>query len=124
MGQKYLTAILLAGFAGFAVPASAQQAVGSYCTSITQNDKSASDGYRLTDAGSILRQDRANFHKFRDPDRGDEPDRTFTTAKARASIPAMLSAGDTDRATLRDIVRGNPKICVDIYRHSIYVYEN
>lgn len=127
MGSKRIAAILLAGFAGFAGfagPAGAQQIVDSYCTSITENDKSASDGFQLTDAGSILRQDRANFHKFGYRDRGDESDRTFATTKARSRIPAMLAAGDTDRRTLRMIVRGSPHICVDIYRRSISVYEN
>ena len=124
MRTSHIVVIVLAPLIGTAGPASAQQAVDSYCTSITENDKVASDGYELSDAGSILRQDRANFHKFGYRDRGDQSDRTFQSAKARARIPAMLAAGDTDRGTLRDIVRGTPRVCVDIYRRSISVYEN
>ena len=82
------------------------------------------DGFELTDAGSILRQDRANYHKFGYRDRGDQGDRTFGSANARALIPAMLDRGDTDASVLRQIVRGTPSVCVWIFPDHIYVYEN
>ena len=105
-------------------PASAQAIVDEYCTRISENDKSASDGFPLTDAGSILRQDRANYHKFGVRDAGDEGDGTFGSAAARARIPSMLDNGDTDGAVLRRIVSGTPRICVEIYPRRIFVYLN
>lgn len=109
----------------WAQPGFAQGAVqDSYCTQISQNDKYASDGYPLRDAGSILRQDRANYHRFGLRDPGDERDATFRSSAARERIPAMLDRGNTDQSILRRIVRGTPSICVDIYRRSIDVFLN
>lgn len=106
-----------------ALPAAAQRGVlDEYCTTISENDKLASDGFALTDAGSIIRQDRANYHKFGFRDAGDQGDRTFRSTGARAKIPAMLERGDSERATLRQIVRGTPHICVEIYARSLTVY--
>jgi hypothetical protein len=112
--------LLIAGFGS----AQADMIEDSYCTHITENDKSASDGFILKDAGSILRQDRANYHKFGYRDAGDEGDSTFQTTGARARIPALLDAGDTEASVLRQIVRGTPSVCVEIYPDNIYVYMN
>ena len=115
--------LLVAGLA-LASPAAAQGIVDEFCTTITENDKSASDGFQLTDAASILRQDRANFHKFGYRDRGDQDDSTFGSSSARAQIPAMLDNGQTDPGVLRAIVRGTPRICVEVYPGYLYVYVN
>lgn len=112
----------MVGLAIVAPPAAAQGPVDEYCTTITENDKSASDGYRLGDAASILRQDRANYHKFGFRDRGDQGDRTFGSADARARIPAMLDGGNNDPSVLRQIVAGTPRVCVWIFPSHIYVY--
>jgi hypothetical protein len=107
------------------LPVSAQGALrDAYCTQISENDKFASDGFPLTDAGSILRQDRANYHRFGQRDPGDQRDSTFRSSGARERIPAMLDRGNTDRRVLRRIVRGTPYVCVDIYRRSIDVFLN
>lgn len=99
------------------VAASAQsQPITVYCTTISENDKSASDGFALTDAGSILRQDRANFHKFGYRDAGDESDRYFTSTGNRAKLPGLLAAGVTERSVLNKIVRGTPHVCVSVYK--------
>ena len=114
-----LSAALLLG-----TPALAQGIVDEYCTRIGQNDKSASDGFRLTDAGSILRQDRANYHKFGLRGAGDQGDGTFGSTAARARIPSLLDNGNTDRSVLRRIVDGTPNICVEIYPRKLFVYMN
>lgn len=119
----FASALLAAGLVS-ASPAAAQGIVDEYCTRISDNDKFASDGFELTDAGSILRQDRANFHKFGIRDRGDEDDGTFGTASARASIPALLDNGQTARNVLREIVRGTPRVCVEVYPRYLFVYLN
>tara|TARA_R110002020_G_scaffold312273_1_gene527769 strand:- start:33 stop:407 length:375 start_codon:yes stop_codon:yes gene_type:complete len=124
MKAMYLVAVGFAGLVSLAAPALAQGVVDEYCTSISENDKTASDGFELTDAASILRQDRANYHKFHVRDRGDQGDRTFASAGARAKIPAMLDSGDSDASVLRKIVRGTPSVCVWIFPDHLYVYEN
>ncbi|UJW84650.1 hypothetical protein [Devosia sp. SL43] len=111
-------------FAIFAAaqPAMAQSPIDSYCAQISDNDKFASDGYALSDAGSILRQDRANFHRFGTPDAEDYGDSTFDSSSAREKIPAMLDAGEIEPGLARDIVRGYPYVCVDVYPRFLTVY--
>ena len=93
-----------------------------YCTRISENDKFASDGYQLSDAASILRQDRANFHKFAMADDEDQGDNSFASTQARARIPALLDNGDSDQGILNSIVNRTPFVCVEIYRDYMYVY--
>lgn len=120
-----IVAIALTVAAGqllLATPASAQSVVDDYCTRISENDKVASDGYQLSDAASILRQDRANFHKFGLADDEDEGDNSFASTQARARIPALLDNGDSDQGILNSIVNRTPFVCVEIYRNYMYVY--
>ena len=112
-------------FASFAIaqPALAQSApIDGYCAQISDNDKYASDGFQLTDAGSILRQDRANYHRFGTPDADDYGDNSFDTVAARERLPSMLDNGFIEPYIAREIVRGYPYVCVDIYRNSLTVY--
>ncbi|MBC7282292.1 hypothetical protein [Hoeflea sp.] len=113
---------VVAGHLVLAVPASAQSVQDEYCTRISQNDKFASDGYQLSDAASILRQDRANFHKFGMADDEDQGDNTFSSTQARARIPALVDNGDSDQGILNSIVNRTPFVCVEIYRNYMYVY--
>ncbi|WAP69504.1 hypothetical protein [Jiella pelagia] len=119
-----LGAALFAAGLSAASPAAAQGIVDEYCARISDHDKVASDGFQLSDAASILRQDRANYHKFNDSDNEDAGDRTFRSAGARARIPALLDNGQTEQSTVREIVRGNPYVCVEVYPKYIYVYVN
>jgi hypothetical protein len=114
-------ALAVATFAT-AQPTFAQTPIDSYCAQISDNDKVASDGYPLTDAASILRQDRANFHRFGIADENDYYDDIFTSADARENIPAMYDNGNIEDGLTREIVRGYPYICVDIYQRSLTVY--
>jgi hypothetical protein len=103
-------------------PAQAQSPIDGYCAQISDQDKYASDGFELTDAGSILRQDRANFHRFGTADADDYGDSVFTSTSARENIPAMLDAGEIEPGLAREIVRGYPYVCVDIYPRFLTVY--
>ena len=115
MNYRLVTATLvLAGGIGFAETALAQ-ASDSYCATISQNDKFASDGFQLDDPASIIRQDRANYHRFGIRDFGDEGDSTFRSPQARERIPAMIDAVGIEPAVARAILNGTPDICVDIY---------
>lgn len=58
--------------------------VTSYAAYISAQDLRASDGYPLTEIRQILRQDRANLHRFGRPDPYDEWDGFFGSADNRA----------------------------------------
>lgn len=117
-----VTALGLAAIAT-AQPAFAQSApIETYCAQISDHDKYASDGFHLTDAGSILRQDRANFHRFGTPDADDYANSVFTSTAARERIPAMVDNGMIEPGLARQIVRAYPYVCVDIYRNFLNVY--
>lgn len=114
---------LAAGFvlAPTAAPA-ADQYLGTYVAQLSQNDHYASDGYPLSTAAQIVRQDRANFHRFGELDRNDEPDPWFGTNEARARLQSMLERpGAMSPATRRAIERGTPLVVVHVFRRHVEV---
>lgn len=113
---------VLATMLAVAAPASADEFLGSYVARITQDDKSASDGYPLDTAAQMVRQDRANWHKFGRGDAEDEDDAWFGSADARARLERVLKrSGAMSQSTKRAITRGQPVIRVDVYRQSVRV---
>jgi len=92
-----------------------------YCTRISDEDKVASDGYKLKDAASIIRQDRANVHKFGKADPGDQVDAIFVDPKAREKIAAMIERGKMEADVAQEIVGGTPVICVDAFADTMLV---
>ncbi|BCH26204.1 hypothetical protein MesoLjLc_61180 [Mesorhizobium sp. L-8-10] len=102
--------------------ASGDTLLGSYVARISANDHQASDGYPLDTAARMVRQDRANWHKFGSGDIEDEHDPWFGSAQARVRFEVMLnkSSAMTD-ATRRAIVRGEPVVEVQVYRQSVRV---
>ncbi len=117
--------ILLAALVALMIslPAAAQdRLLGSYVARLSDNDHFASDGYRLDTAAQVVRQDRANFHRFGTGDFEDEDDRWFRTANARARMEQMLNhSGAMTQATRRAIMGGEPIVQVDVYRNSVRV---
>ena len=87
----------------------------SYCATLSARDHFNSNGQRLTTAAAIIRQDRANYHKFHRRDAGDQGDNFFGVQANRARLEAMINNGDSDASVLRRIVNGEPRICVDIF---------
>ena len=105
-------------------PAAAAELIGSYNAFLSRADHYNSQGERLTSAAAIIRQDRANFHKFGIQDDQDESDNYFDDVNNRAVLERMLSDGSSDPGVLRRIVNSNLMIHVDIYRsnhHGDYV---
>ena len=104
------------------LPAAADSYLGSYVTRISQDDKFASDNYPLSTAAQMIRQDRANWHRFGRGDAEDEDDPWFGSADARARLERMAGRGGAmSEATRRAIVRGFPVIQVDVFRESVRV---
>lgn len=111
--------IIAAGLAALApTAASAQQLVESYVARLSAKDHFNSSGERLTSAAAIIRQDRANYHRFglRDPE--DEGDRFFASASNRAIMERLLENGEASGDVIDTIVNGTPRIRVDIFRRA------
>ena len=76
--------------------AQADTLLGSYVARISDRDHQASDGYELSTAAQMVRQDRAYWHKFGSGDRDDEGDRWFRTNAQRERLQAMLERSRRD----------------------------
>ena len=125
MIRKSILALgLVLAAAAAATPAAAAELIGSYNAYLSRADHFNSSGERLTSAAAIIRQDRANFHKFGIQDDQDESDNYFDNVNNRAVLEQMLSDGSSDPGVLSRIVNGNVMIHVEIYRshhHGDYV---
>ena len=105
-----------------ATAASADEFLGSYVARISYQDHQASDGYPLDTAAQMVRQDRANFHKFHNTDPDDENDVWFRSNDQRARLERMLGQGGAmSSSTRRAISNGEPLIQVDVYRSHVEV---
>ncbi len=121
--MRLLITALLA-WIGLAGPAAAQSSLGwgsgtrlldQYTAYIGSRDLVASDGVRLTQAWQIIRQDRANFHRFQRRDRGDESDSFFASVENRAIMERMVRDGQMSPSAAQAIVRGGVWITVRVY---------
>ncbi len=89
--------------------------IDSYAAQIGPRDLVNSNGARLTQPWQVLRQDRANYHRFGIRDRGDEWDSFFHDADNRAAFENMLRSGSISPQAARDIMRGGAVVLVEIY---------
>lgn len=116
-----LAALIAAAALAPAVSAQ-EQPLESYYAKLNRWDHFNSNGQRLTTAAQIIRQDRANYHKFGRRDPGDEGDSFFRLAANRARLEALIAAGHADPDTIDRIVNGTPTIRVDIFEDYVNVY--
>ena len=91
-----------------AMPASAAELIESYNAWLSRADHYNSNGQRLTSAAAIIRQDRANYHKFGIQDPGDESDNYFDNVNNRDLLERLLNDGTSDPGVLRQILITNP----------------
>lgn len=96
--------------------AQAQVLIESYTALLSEADHFNSSGMRLTTAAAIIRQDRANFHRFGLRDRIDDSDRYFADAGNRATLERLLERGQASPYVINRIVQTVVTIRVDIYR--------
>jgi hypothetical protein len=66
----------------------------TYKTVITENDIKNSAGKNLNTLGGLVRQDRANYHKFLLRDVGDEGDPVLFDEKKRAALEEAVNRSD------------------------------
>lgn len=112
--MKLLRSIVLA-CALAAGPVAAQEVVGGYAAWIGVDDLYNSEGARLNQPWQILRQDRANYHRFGIWQDGDEWDPFFDDANNRAAMEQMILNGYIDPRAARAILNGNVMVYVTIY---------
>jgi hypothetical protein len=101
-----------------ATPGRAQELIESYTAFLSEADHFNSNGQRLTSAAAIIRQDRANYHRFGRGDPGDEGDSFFASVGNREALERMLERGRATPGAISRIVNGTALIRVDIYRDS------
>ena len=96
--------------------------MGSYRAFLSERDHFNSSGKRLRNPAAIIRQDRANFHRFGRRDAGDEWDEYLHSTNNRAIVERWLNAGNTPSWVKRRIVNGTPYINVHFYGDGYSVY--
>ncbi len=113
--MRFLTLVIL--MLSLGSPSTAQEyQVGSYRAWIGVEDLFNSRGQRLSDAAAILRQDRANFHKFGIRHAGDESELWFHIPAERAAMAAMFQAGGGIPGYVQElVVQGNVPVYVTLY---------
>lgn len=123
--------ILLAAAIALATVAQAQaeDLLEVYIAELGPDDHYNSKGQRLTHAWQIIRQDRANFHRYGIRDALDEGDSFFASIKNRAAAERMLRDGTISRGLSRRIVNETVVVRVEIWGHGstgtalrVYVY--
>lgn len=115
--MKMLSALAIATATVFTtVPAAvAEEIIGSYVAYIGRDDLYNSKGARLNEPWQILRQDRANYHKFGISQSGDEWDPFFDSIKNRAIMEQMIMNGSISSSARNDLLRGGATVFVRIY---------
>ena len=119
--MKRLFASLLV--ACFAAPLSAQDLLGQYTAFIANDDLYNSSGARLSEPWQVLRQDRANYHRFGIRQPGDQWDPWFGDLDNRAAMERMVMQGRIDPVARRNILNGGAMVQVFIYgRNGVGTY--
>ncbi|SIO46101.1 hypothetical protein SAMN05444722_2307 [Rhodovulum sp. ES.010] len=95
--------------------ARAQTLLEDYVAVIGRQDLFNSRGVRLTEPWQILRQDRANVHRYGLRDPGDQGDAFFGDFQNRAIMERMLMQGWIAPAAARDIVAGGATVLVQVW---------
>ncbi len=95
--------------------ANAQELIGSYVAYIGQPDLYNSKGARLKQPWQILRQDRANFHRFGISQPGDEFDPFFGSIDNRKIMERMVMNGSIDPQAAKRLMQGEATVFVRIY---------
>ena len=88
--------------------------IDSYVAYIGQNDIYNSSGDRLTKPWQVIRQDRANFHRFGLRDDLDQDDTFFDDAANRETMETMLANGDISDGAAKDVLSGGALILVEV----------
>ena len=86
-----------------------------YIARLGDADHYSSSDEKLESVAEIIRQDRANFHKFKIRDEEDESDSFFKSADNRAAMEKLLSRVNFSKSDTRIIFNYTPTIRVRLY---------
>ena len=96
--------------------AKADDLIESYGAYIGQDDLYNSSNERLTQPWQVIRQDRANVHRFGVSQPGDDIDGFFASSRNRELAERMIRNGQIDRQAARLLLNGDVHINVEIWR--------
>ena len=103
--------------------------IGEYEAYIGPRDLRNSNGARLSQAWQVLRQDRANYHRYGLKDRGDQGDNFFGNADNREIMERLVRNGNVAPSAARAVVAGGVWVTVRVIGrgstgHSVEVVVN
>ena len=107
-----VAAVAAIGMTGAAI---AQDLIGSYSAYIGWDDLHNSKGARLTAPWQVVRQDRANFHRFGISQPGDQWDPFFSSYENRAAMERMIMNGTIEPSAAQILMQGGATVLVRIY---------
>lgn len=96
--------------------AHADELLESYSAYIGQDDLYNSNNERLTQPWQVIRQDRANVHRFGVRQPGDDVDSFFASARNRELAERMIRDGSIEGSAARALLGGDVRIHVEIWR--------
>ncbi len=102
--------------------AMADSLIARYVAFIGQDDLYNSSGSRLQEPWQILRQDRANVHRFGVSQPGDDWDPIFQDKNNRAVMENMLRNGHIDPSAAAKIVNGGVMVQVEVFDGGVRDY--
>ncbi len=91
----------------------------SYHAKLSEKDHFNSKGKRLKTVAAIIRQDRANYHKFHKRDAQDEWDGYFYDKANRAALENKVARLHFSKSTKNKIINGTPTVIVYVYENQI-----
>lgn len=108
--------LVLALMLALGAPAAhADELVGAYVAYIGQQDLYNSRGVRLSAPWQVLRQDRANYHRFGISQPGDEWDPFFGNIDNRAAMERWIMNGYIEPNASRILLQGGATVFVRIF---------
>jgi hypothetical protein len=97
------------------LPAAADSVIASYHAYIGVDDLYNSKGELLSAPWQVLRQDRANYHRYGIAQQGDDWDPVFHDVKAREALERLLQRGSLSPAARADIMRSDTQVHITIW---------
>ncbi|MFC3072950.1 hypothetical protein [Shinella pollutisoli] len=116
MRRGILAAALAAGLGLAGGAARADDLIETYNAYIGQDDLYNSGNQRLREPWQVIRQDRANVHRFGIRQPGDDVDGFFGSARNRELAERMIRRGRIERSAARRLLQGDVRVYVEIWR--------
>ena len=121
--SRHFAAFVVALFAAFSLSGSVyaqplqDEPIAFYEAYIGTQDLYNSRGVRLSTAQQVLRQDRANVHKFGIWQPGDQLDPIFGSYEARDVMTWILERDGLDPQVANAIMGGDVMVYVEVWGH-------